>query len=129
MTCKKGNTVNPWSRGSKNFIDVVFHDGGVPAKSKEPNITLDEGGTALWVEWKLPKKLFTAMQASAQSIPVDSAQYNGYCNTQDQMKAAGVHPVEGYYRSVPQVINLEHECTGIPKTLCFNMPTNNPCSF
>ena len=46
-TCKKGYTVNPWSRGSKNFIDVVFHHGGVLAKSEEPNITLDEGGMAL----------------------------------------------------------------------------------
>ena len=108
-TCKKGYTINPWSRGSKHFINVVFHDGGVPAKSEEPNITLDEGGTALRVEWKLPKKLFMAMQATAQSIPVDSAWYNGHCNTQDQMRAVRVHPVEGCYRSIPQVINLEHE--------------------
>ena len=128
-TSKKGYTVNPWSRGSKNFIDVVFHDGGVPAKSEEPNITLDEGGSALRVEWKLPEKLFTATQATAQSIPVDSARYNGYCNTQDQMKAAGVHPVEGCYRSVPQVVNLKHECTGVPKTLRFDVPTNNHVHF
>ena len=69
------------------------------------------------------------MQATAQSIPVDSARYNGYCNTQDQMKAAGVHPVEGCYRSVPQVIDLEHECTGVPKTLRFDVPTNNHIRF
>jgi hypothetical protein len=61
---------------------VVFHDGGVPVKSEEPNITLDEGGKALRVEWKLPEKLFMAMQAMVQSIPMDSAWYNGYCNTQ-----------------------------------------------
>ena len=84
-TCKKGYTVNPWSKGTKNYINVVFHDGGVPDSSEEPNITLDEGGKALRVEWKLPEKLFTAMQATAQSIPVDSARYNGYCNTQDQI--------------------------------------------
>ena len=30
-TCKKGYTVNPWSQGSKQYIDVVFHDGGVPS--------------------------------------------------------------------------------------------------
>ena len=128
-TNKKGYTVNPWSRGSKNFIDVVFHDGGVPAKSEEPNITLNEGGSALRVEWKLPQKLFMATQATAQSIPVDSARYNGYCNTQDQMKATGVHPVEGCYRSVPQVVNLEHECTGVPKTYRFDVPTNNHVRF
>jgi hypothetical protein len=97
--------------------------------SMEPNITLDEGGVALRVEWKLPEKLFTATQATAQSIPVDSAWYNGYCNTQDQMKAARVHPIEGCYRSVPQVVNLEHECTGIPKTLRFDVPTNNHVRF
>ena len=65
------------------------------------------------------------MQATAQSIPVDSARYNGYCNTQDQMKAAGVHPVEKCYQLVPQVVSLEHECTGVPKTFCFDVPTNN----
>jgi hypothetical protein len=124
-TNKKGYTVNPWSRGSKNFIDVVFHDGGVPVKSEEPNITLDEGGSALRVEWKLPEKLFTATQTTVQSILVDSSRYNGYCNTQDQMKAARVHPVEGCYRSVPQVVNLKHECTGVLKTLCFDVPANN----
>jgi hypothetical protein len=95
----------------------------VPAKSEEPNITLDEGGSALRAEWKLPKKLFTATQATVQSIPVDSAWYNRYCNTQDQMKAARVHPIEGCNRSVPQVVNLEHECTGVPKTLRFDVPT------
>jgi hypothetical protein len=73
---------NPWLRGSKNYIDVVFHNGGVPAKIEEPNITLDKGGKALHIEWKLPEKLFTAMQAIAQSIPMDSAWYDGYCNIQ-----------------------------------------------
>jgi len=124
-TCKKGYTVNPWSKGTKNYIDVVFHDGGVPDSSEEPNISLDKGGKALRVEWKLPEKLFTAMQATAQSIPIDSVRYNGYCNTQDQMKTAGVHPVEKCYRSVPQVVSLEHECTGVPKTFRFDVPTNN----
>jgi hypothetical protein len=45
------------------------------------------------------------------------------------MKAAGVHPVEGCYRSVPQVIPLEHECTGVPKTKRFDVPTNNHVRF
>ena len=128
-TCKKGYTVNPWSKETKNFIDVVFHDGGVPTKSEEPNITLDEGGKALRVEWKLPEKLFTAVQATAQQIPKDSARYNGYCSTQDHMKAAGVHPVEKCYLSVPQVIHLEHECTGVPDTFRYDVPTNNHVAF
>jgi hypothetical protein len=119
----------PLVKGAKNYIDVVFHNGGVPAKSKEPNITLDERGKALRVEWKLPEKLYTPMQATAQLIPVDSARYSGYCNTQDQMKAAGVHPVEGCYRSILQVVTLKHECTGIPETLRFDVPTNNHVHF
>ena len=123
-TCKKGYTVNPWSQGSKQYIDVVFHNGGVPSPREEPSITLGEGGKQLLVEWKLPEKLFTAMQASAQRIPVDSARYNGYCNTQDQMKAVGVHPIEHCYRSVPQVVPLEQECTGVPENVRYNVPTN-----
>ena len=63
-TCKKGYTVNPWLKGTKNYIDVVFHDGGVSDKSEEPNIILDNGGNALRIKWKLPEKLFTAMQAT-----------------------------------------------------------------
>jgi hypothetical protein len=65
MTNKTGYTINPWSRGSKNYINMVFHDGGVPAKSKEPTITLDKGGKALRVQWKLPEKIFISMQATA----------------------------------------------------------------
>ena len=45
------------------------------------------------------------------------------------MKAARVHPIEGCYRSVPQVVNLEQKCTGIPKTLHFDVPTNNHVRF
>ena len=41
--CKTGYTVNPWWKGAKNYIDAVFHDGSVLAKSEEPNITLDKG--------------------------------------------------------------------------------------
>ena len=75
-TSKKGYTVNPWSKGSKNYIDVVFHDSGVPAKSEEPNITLDEGGNALRVEWKLPEKLYTPMQSNGAVDP------RGFCAVQ-----------------------------------------------
>ena len=88
MICKKGYIVNLWSKGAKNYIDVVYHNGGVPAKSEEPNITLNKEGGALCVEWKLPKKLFTAMQATAQSILVNSARYNGYCNTHEGRRGA-----------------------------------------
>jgi hypothetical protein len=94
MTALKGFTVNPYSRGSKNRIDVVFHDGGVPSKSKEPVISLYHGGKALRVEWKLPEKLFTDLQATAQGIPKESARFNEYGHTQDRMHQAGVHPIK-----------------------------------
>jgi hypothetical protein len=76
-TALKGYTMNPYSRGSKNRIDVVFQNGSVPSKSKEPVISLDHGGKALRAEWKLPEKLFTDLQATAQGIPKDSAHFNG----------------------------------------------------
>ena len=74
----KGFTVNPYSGGSKNLINVVFHNSGVPSKGEEPVVFLDHGGYAFHVEWKLPEKLFTDLQATAQGIPKDSACFNGY---------------------------------------------------
>jgi hypothetical protein len=116
MTALEGFTVNPYSRGSKNCIDVVFHNGGVPSKSKEPVIYLDHGGKALRVKWKLPKKLFTDLQATAG-------------HTQDRMHQAGVHPIEKYYRLVPQLLPLEQECTGNPVTVHWGVPTNKFVEF
>jgi hypothetical protein len=121
--------MNPYSTGSKNCIDVVFHNGGVPSKSKEPVISLDHGGKALRVEWKLPKKLFTDLQATAQGIPKDSVRFNGYGHTQDCMHQAGVHPIKKYYRLVPQVLPLEQECTGNPVTVHWGVPTNEFVEF
>ena len=123
-TTLKGFTVNPYSRGSKNRFDVVFHDSGVPSKAEEPVITLDHGGKALRVEWKLPEKLFTDLQATAQGINDDSARFNGYGHTQDRMQRAGVHPVERFYRSVPQVLTLNQECTGNPIIKRWDVPTD-----
>ena len=80
-TTLKGFTVNPYSRGSKNRINVVFHDNGVPSKAEEPMITLDHGGKTLCVEWKLPEKLFTDLQAMAQGINEDTVRFNGYGHT------------------------------------------------
>jgi hypothetical protein len=116
--------VNPNSRGSKNCINVVFQGGGVPSKSKEPVISLDQGGKALCVEWKLPEKLFTDLQAMAQGIPKDSARFNEYRHTQDRMHQARVHPIEKCYRSVPQVLPLDQECMGNPIIVPWDMPMN-----
>ena len=105
-TTLKGYKINPDSRGSKNRIDVVFHDSGVPFKSEESIISLDHGGKALRVKWKLPEKLFTHLQATAQGIPKDSALFNGYGHTQDRMQQVGDNSVEKFYWLVPQVLTL-----------------------
>jgi hypothetical protein len=123
-TALKGYTVNPYSRGSKNRIDVVFHNSSVPSKSGEPVISLDHRGKALRVEWKIPEKLFMDLQATAQGMLKDSARFNGYGHTQDHMHQAGVHSVEKCYQPVPQVLPLNQECTGNPVTVCLDMPTN-----
>ncbi len=46
----KGYTVNHYSKGSKNCINVVFHKGGIQSKRTHPMISLDQGGKALKVE-------------------------------------------------------------------------------
>jgi hypothetical protein len=60
---------------------VVFHKGGIPSERAQPMMSLDQGGKALKVEWKLSKHLFTDKQATAQMIPKDSARYNEYADT------------------------------------------------
>jgi hypothetical protein len=59
----KGHKVNQYSKGSKNRINVDFHEGGVPAKSAQPKMSLNQGGKALQVKWKQSKRLFTDEQA------------------------------------------------------------------
>jgi hypothetical protein len=44
MTTQKGYTVNPYSKGSKNCIGVVFHKGNVHPKSAEPMMALEDLG-------------------------------------------------------------------------------------
>ena len=43
----KGYTVNPYTKGLKNRIDVVFHKGGMPSNSGKPVMMLDLRGKAL----------------------------------------------------------------------------------
>jgi hypothetical protein len=120
----KGYTVNPYSRGSKKHINVVFLDGGVPSKSKKLVISLDHRGRALCIEWKLSEKLFTVLQAMAQGIPKDSSCFNGYGHTHYRMHQARVHPIKKCYWLVPQVLPLDQECTGNPVIMRWDMPTN-----
>ncbi len=47
---------------------------------------------------------------------MDSACYTGYADTMDRMHQAGVTAIDGYHLGAPQVIALDQECTGTPKT-------------
>ncbi len=88
-TTLKGYMVNPYSKGSKNMINVVFHKGGVPPKSRKPVMSLDLGGKALRVKWKVVKSLYSDKQATCQGIQVDSACYHGYADTMDHVPIRG----------------------------------------
>ena len=59
-------TMNPYAHGSKNKIDIVLHEGGVPSKDAQPQVSLLLGGKALSVQWKTSEKLFSELQALAQ---------------------------------------------------------------
>ena len=108
-------TVNPYAHSSKNKIDVVLHEGGVPSKDAQPQVSLLLGGKTLSVQWKMSEKLFSELQASAQGFVRDSFCFMGYSNTTQELKKAGVVGTEGYYRGPPQIIKLNVECTGEPK--------------
>jgi hypothetical protein len=58
-TTLKGYTVNPYWKGLKNKINVVFHESGVPSKSAKPVMKLNLGGQALRVEWKASERLYS----------------------------------------------------------------------
>ncbi len=84
-TILKVYTVNPYSKGSKNHINVVFHKGSMPQKFTKPVMMLDLGGKALQVEWKRTECLYSNKQATSQGIPVHSMHYTGYADTMDRM--------------------------------------------
>ena len=117
----KAFTVNPYSKGNKSMIDVVFHEGGYPAESAQPRITLLPGGKDLQVEWKSAEVLFSVAQASAQKIKRNSSRFAGYADTVDKMGAANEVAIDGYHKGKPQVIHLDQECTGLPKTIRWGM--------
>jgi hypothetical protein len=49
----------------------------------------------------------------------------GYVNTMDRMHRAGVTAVDGYHQGASQVIHLDQECMGNPKTHCWSILTDN----
>ena len=56
---------------------------------------------------------------------MDSACYTGYADTMDRMHQAGVTAIDGYHLGAPQVIALDQECTGTPKTRRWSILTDN----
>ncbi len=96
-TTLKGNTINPYTKGSKNRIDVVFHKGGVPSDSGKPVMMLDLRGKALRVKWKASERLYSDLHATTQGIPVDSTRYMGYMDTVDFMHQAKVTTINRYH--------------------------------
>jgi hypothetical protein len=56
-------TVNPYPHRSKNKIDIVLHEGGMQSKDAQPQVSLLLGGKTLSVQWKMPEKLFSDLQA------------------------------------------------------------------
>jgi len=116
-------TVNPYAHRSKNKIDVVLHEGGVPSKNAQPQVSLLLGGKTLSVQWKTSEKLFSEMQATAQGFARDSSRFMGYSDTMQEMKKAGVVATDNYYRGPPQIIKLDVECTGEPKVKIRPFPT------
>jgi hypothetical protein len=108
-------TVNPYTHRSKNKIDVVLHEGGMPSKDAQPQVSLLLGGKTLSVQWKTSEKLFSELQASAHGIARDSSRFMEYSNTMQELNNGGVVATEGYYRGPPQIIKLDVECTGEPK--------------
>jgi hypothetical protein len=116
-------TVNPYAHRSKNKIDIVLHEGGVPSKDAQPQVSLLLGGKTLSVQWKTSEKLFSELQASAQGIARDSSRFMEYSNTMQELNNGGVVATEGYYRGPPQIIKLDVECTGEPKVKIRPFPT------
>ncbi len=118
-TC--GFIINIYTKGSKNKINIVLHEGSVPPKDAQPHNTLLPGGMMLNVQWKAPEKLYTEQQATTQKIKRNSSLFMGYSNTMQLMRNNGVAPLEGNHRGAPQIIHLD--VTGDPKVKHWKVPT------
>ena len=82
--------MHPYAHGSKNRIDVVLHEGGMPSKDAWPQVSLLLGGKTVSVQWKMPGKLFSELHASTQGIARDSSRFMGYSSIMQAMANTGV---------------------------------------
>ena len=46
----KGFTVNPYSKGAKNLVDIVVHNSGIPTEHGQPDIKLALSGKSIEIE-------------------------------------------------------------------------------
>jgi len=129
LTQTKGFTVNPYSKGSKNKVDIVVHNSGVPTQHCQPTIKLALGEKSIEIEWKLSELHFTDKQAEVQAIDPNSARYNVYADTMDKMYRSGNQAADGFFRGASQVVKLNVECTGVPKTERFNVLTDRTVRY
>ena len=65
--------MNPYSKGSKNLVDIIIHNSSIPTKHSQLAIKLVLGGKSVEIEWKHPESHFTDEQAEVQSIDPNSA--------------------------------------------------------
>jgi len=108
-------TMNPYAHGPKNKIDIVLHEGGVPSKDAQPQVSLLLGGKALSVQWKTSGKLFSELQASAQGIPRDSSRFMGYSDTMQEMKKVRVVATDGFFRGLLKSSSWVLSARGTPR--------------
>jgi hypothetical protein len=125
----RGFTVNPYAQGNKNKINVVLHEGRVPPKEAQPQVTLLPGGSAISVTWKTPKKLFSELQASVQGIARDCSRFVRYSDTMQLMGSAGIRAIDRYHQGEPQIIQLDVKCMVNQKIKHFNKPTKQKVTF
>ena len=124
-----GYTINPYTQGLKNKLDIVLHKGSMSPKDAQPQVTLLPGGRMVSVQWKSDERLFSHLLASVQKIKPDTSRYIAYSDTMQLMVNAGVRAVDRYHRGTPQLIQLNVECTGNPKVKMFHLPTKQKVTF
>jgi nicotinate-nucleotide pyrophosphorylase len=119
----KPYTVNQFPSDDHDKIHLVLHEGGLPGKSAQPIVTLQGDGMHVHITWKVKQQLFTDLQAIAQGISTDSAQFASYNNNMQIMKKDGVTPTDGYITGEPQIVRLQVKCVGFPLLKRMAVPT------
>ena len=123
ISATKPYTVNQFPSDDHDKIHLVLHEGGLPGKSAQPIVTLQGDGMHVHITWKVKQQLFSDLQATAQGISKDSAQFASYNNNMQIMKRDGVTATDGYITGEPQVVRLQVKCVGFPLLKRMAVPT------